>query len=166
MTETYRGGDLPATPRPQRRGRSIAMSADEVNTFLRSERTCRVASVDGAGAPNITPLWYVWDGSWLWLNSIVRSQRWTNLVRDGRIAVVVDGGEAFNELHGVEIEGWAEVVGDVPRTATPDDHVATAEQLFGDKYGNGTFYADGRHAWLKVVPTKISSWDFRKMPAR
>jgi hypothetical protein len=24
---------------------------------------------------------------------------------------------------------------------------------------------DGRHAWLRVVPEKITSWDFRKLAA-
>jgi hypothetical protein len=24
---------------------------------------------------------------------------------------------------------------------------------------------DGRHAWLRLVPEKIVSWDFRKLPA-
>jgi hypothetical protein len=25
---------------------------------------------------------------------------------------------------------------------------------------------DGRHAWLRLTPEKISSWDFRKLPAQ
>jgi hypothetical protein len=24
-------------------------------------------------------------------------------------------------------------------------------------------YHDGRHAWLRITPTKITSWDFRKL---
>ena len=24
---------------------------------------------------------------------------------------------------------------------------------------------DGRHGWLRVTPGKITSWDFRKLPA-
>ena len=26
-------------------------------------------------------------------------------------------------------------------------------------------YHDGRHAWLRIVPDKIVSWDFRKLAA-
>jgi hypothetical protein len=26
-------------------------------------------------------------------------------------------------------------------------------------------FHDGRHAWLRVVPSKIVSWDFRKLAA-
>jgi len=63
--------------REQRRGRRTAMAPEERETFLRGERTCRVASVGGDGSPHVTPLWFVWDGRSLWLTSIVRSQRWT-----------------------------------------------------------------------------------------
>ena len=81
----------------QRRGGKIAMAVEERDAFLASERTCRVATVGGDGAPHVTPLWFVWDGSALWLTSIVRSQRWTDLQREPRISVVVDAG---HRLHG------------------------------------------------------------------
>ena len=32
-----------------------------------------------------------------------------------------------------------------------------------DKYSGGTIVRDGRHAWLRLVPEKITSWDFRKI---
>lgn len=147
----------------QKRGRKIAMTAEEVDAFLRTARTCHAGTVGADGTPHVSPLWFVWDGSALWLNSVVKSQRWANLVRDPRVSVVVDGGEGFFELHGVEVQGRADVVGEVPRTAAPDPQVAEAERLFGDKYAGGTFYPDGNHAWLKVTPEKIVSWDFRKI---
>ena len=90
------------------------MDVEERDTFFASERTCRVATVGGDGAPHVTPLWFVWDGSALWLTSIVRSQRWTDLQREPRISVVVDAGTDFMELRGVEIRGVAEPVGEVP----------------------------------------------------
>ena len=32
------------------------------------------------------------------------------------------------------------------------------------KYHGGTdFPHDGRHAWLRITPRKITSWDFRKL---
>ncbi len=148
----------------QRRGKKIAMSPEEVDAFLDAAPTCHAASVLADGAPHVSPLWFVWDGQALWLNSVVRSQRWTNVVRDPRIAVVVDGGEGFLDLHGVEIHGRVEVMGDVPRTATPNADVAGAERRWAAKYMPGRdFVADGGHAWLRVVPEKIVSWDFRKM---
>jgi hypothetical protein len=140
------------------------MSSDELDGFLGLERTCRVATVGRDGAPHNVPLWFVWDGRALWLNSVVKSQRWTDLARDPRASVVIDAGEAYGELRGVELVGRFEPVGDVPRTAAPDPAVATAEQLFATKYGGSdTFVPDGRHAWLRLLPEKTVSWDFRKL---
>ena len=139
------------------------MAPEERETFLRGERTCRVASVGGDGSPHVTPLWFVWDGRSLWLTSIVRSQRWTDLQRDGRVSVIVDTGHDFMELRGVEIKGRAEVVGEVPRTGEPNAELEVPERLFADKYAGGRVHHDGRHAWLRVSPEKMVSWDFRKL---
>jgi PPOX class probable F420-dependent enzyme len=167
-TEVQKAGDSEGTRgtgmKEQRRGRRIAMTEGEVDAYLRAERMCRVGTVGADGAPHVSPLWFVWDGTALWLNSVVKSQRWTNLVRDPRVSVIFDGGHDFGELHGVEITGRAEMVGEVPRTSATDARVAEPERLFGVKYADGAFRPDGNHAWLRIVPDKMVSWDFRKMP--
>jgi len=139
------------------------MSEQERDAFLTTERTCRVASVGGDGSPHVTPLWFVWDGASLWLTSIVQSQRWSDLQRDNRVSVIVDAGSEFMELRGVELRGVAHVVGEVPRTGEPLADLETPERLFADKYAGGDLRHDGRHAWLRVAPDKIVSWDFRKL---
>ncbi|HEY2287085.1 MAG TPA: pyridoxamine 5'-phosphate oxidase family protein [Streptosporangiaceae bacterium] len=150
--------------KPQKRGRRIAMPAGEIDEFLAGERTCRVATV-GPDGPHATALWFGWDGACLWLYSIVGSQRWADLSKDPRISVLIDTGHHYLELRGVEISGRAEVVGDVPRTAAPSDELAPVEREFARKYlDGGEMFHDGRHAWLRVTPGKISSWDFRKLP--
>jgi general stress protein 26 len=147
----------------QKRARRIAMTKDELDAFLGEEWMCRVGSVDGDGAPHVSPLWFVWDGAALWLHSIVKSQRWVNLMRDPRVSVAVDGGTGYFELRGVELLGRVEVVGDVPRAEQPNPATAEPEQLWADKYAGGRFHPDGKHAWLRLDPDKIVSWDFRKL---
>ena len=100
----------------QRRGRKIAMAPEELDTFLEGERTCRVATVGADGRPHNTPLWYVWDGTALWLTSIVKSQRWADIERDPRVSVIVDGGTDYMELCGAELIGTVERVGEAPRS--------------------------------------------------
>ena len=138
------------------------MTPEEVDAFLAEERTCRVATL-GPNGPHATPLWYAWHGGALWLTSVVRSQRWTDLQRDPRVAVVVDAGTSYDELRGVELRGRVEVVGEVPRTGEPVPELEGPEQLMADRYLGGTFVHDGRHAWLRLEPDKITSWDFRKL---
>ncbi len=151
----------------QRRGRAIAMTADEVEEYLAGRRVCRVATIGHDGRPHVSALWFVWTGGALWLNSLVRSQRWTDLERDPRVAVVVDDGEEFMELRGVELGGAVDVVGDVPRTDMENAILAPVERAFARKYASGgEFVPDGRHAWLQLRPVKVVSWDFTKMARR
>jgi hypothetical protein len=147
----------------QRRGRKIAMTKAELDDFLAGHRICRVATV-GSRGPHLTALWYVWDGTAMWLTSVVRSQRWADLERDPRVAVLVDAGEDYGELRGAELRGMVEVVGEIPRTGIPDERLTEAERLFARKYaGADVMHHDGRHAWLSLVPDTITSWDFRKL---
>ena len=147
----------------QKRGRRIAMSASEVDEFLAAERTCRVATT-GPDGPHATALWFAWDGGRVWLYSLTSSPRWADLQKDARISVLVDTGHHYGELRGVEVSGTAEVVGDVPRTGAPDAELAGVERHFAGKYlGDDEMVHDERHAWLRVTPRKVSSWDFRKL---
>ena len=147
----------------QRRGLKIAMTVEERDSFLATERTCRVASIGHDGSPHVTPLWFAWDGTSLWLTSIVKSQRWTDLQRDPRVSIGVDTGDDFMELRGVELKGRAVPVGEIPRTGEPVPELDVPEQLFADKYVGGQMRHDGRHAWLRITPESIVSWDFRKI---
>ena len=149
---------------PQRRGTAIAMTDEERDAFLRGQPVCRVATLGPGGAPHASALWFVWDGAGLWLNSLIRSQRWTDVSRDGRLSVIVDeGGSDFLRLRGVELSGRAEVVGETPRAGEPVEELREPERLFADKYSGGEFRYDGRHGWFRLLPDKILSWDFGKI---
>lgn len=148
----------------QRRGRRIMMTPEELDDFLTARRTCRAATVGTDGAPHVGALWFVWDGTSLWLYSLTRSRRWSQLRRDPRIAVVVDDGEEYGQLRGVELSGRAEFVGEAPRTGEPCPELDRAEELFPAKYFDlAQMPHDGRHAWLKLTPASLVSWDFRKL---
>jgi hypothetical protein len=146
----------------QRRGRALAMTATERDTFLTAQPVCRLATVGRGGRPHVSALWFVWDGTALWLYSLFRSQRFTDLAAEPRVSALVDdGGADFGRLRGVELAGRVEVVGEVPRVERPDPELAGPERMFADKYGG--FQYDGRHAWLRLEPQKIVSWDFAKL---
>lgn len=141
------------------------MTAAERNAFLAEQRTCRVATI-GPDGPHATPLWFLWRDERLWLYSLTRSQRWIDLQRDPRISATVDTGEDYFDLRGVEIVGTVAVVGEVPRSGEPHAELDAVESEFFAKYfpHAGVFH-DQRHAWLRLAPSKISSWDFRKIGA-
>jgi nitroimidazol reductase NimA-like FMN-containing flavoprotein (pyridoxamine 5'-phosphate oxidase superfamily) len=151
---------------PQRRGRRISLTDEEVDTFLASARTCRLAT-SSAGGPHVSPLWFVWVDGAPWLYSIVSSQRFKDLQRDPRISLVVDDGHDYDELRGVEVSGLARVVAEVPRIGEESAELARVEASYAVKYqGRQTLRYDGLHAWVTVEVRKVVSWDFRKLPAR
>src|ERR1700743_1270510 len=102
--------------RPQKRGNKIAMTPEERDAFLSAERTCRVATIGTDGQPHATALWFLWDGTYFWMQSITRAQRWADMQKNTQIAVVVDSGVEYLELQGVELLGTVEFVGEQPRT--------------------------------------------------
>ena len=69
-----------------------------------------------------------------------------------RIAVVIDAGQDYGELRGVEPRGSVELVGEVPRTGEPNAELAGPEQLMADRYTGGTVSWDGRHAAESGAP--------------
>ncbi|WP_416972816.1 pyridoxamine 5'-phosphate oxidase family protein [Streptomyces sp. 4F14] len=150
----------------QRRGRKIMMTPGELDEFLDTQRTCRVATVSTDGTPHVSALWFLWDGSSLWLYSVVRSKRWTHLRRDPRVAVVVDTGEEYDQLRGVELSGTVEFVGEIPRTGELCAELDAVETRFARKnFRVDAMPHDGRHAWIRLTPQKVVSWDFRKLGA-
>jgi hypothetical protein len=140
------------------------MSDEERDAHLATLRVCRVGTVGAQGAPHVSALWYCWDGSALWLYSIIKSQRWVNLVRDPRVSAVVDAGVDYFELRGVEFMGEVEFVGEQPRVGEPNPELEVPERLFAERYWGGSWLGyDARHAWLRVRPQKQVTWDFRKL---
>jgi Pyridoxamine 5'-phosphate oxidase len=149
---------------PQRRRRRIAMTPEERDAFLATERTCRVATVGPDGTPHVTPMWFAWDGRAVWLYSLTPSRRGAHLRGNPTVAVVVDTGVSYDELRGVELAGRVELVGEHPRRGEPCPEVEEAERLWALRYlgGQGVPH-DGRHGWLRLVPEREVSWDFRKL---
>ncbi|MFD6277856.1 pyridoxamine 5'-phosphate oxidase family protein [Streptomyces sp. NPDC060209] len=148
----------------QRRGRRIMMTDEERDAYLTQQRTCRVATVSPEGMPHVGALWFVWDGTSLWLYSLTRSLRWAQLRRVPKIAVVVDDGVEYGELRGVELSGEVSFVGEVPRAGEDCAELELPERLFAAKYfGLDSLPHDERHAWLRLTPGTVRSWDFRKL---
>lgn len=153
-----------SAPEQQRRARRIAMTPEEVDAFLRVQRTCRVGVVAAGNVPHVSALWFCWDGESMWLHSLTKSRRWAALQRNPAVSVVVDAGHDYFELHGVELIGEVEVVGEIPRIGEENPELDVPERIFSAKYHDGTgFTYDGRHAWMRLRPRKMVSWDFRKL---
>ena len=139
----------------------LSLSPTELDDFLRSQRTIRVATVDGSGEPQVVPLWFLWFDGELFLNSTRGNVTVANaLAPAARVAAVIDDGETYDALRGVLVRGTVHEAGDDPRLSEVD--TGWSEKYLG---GKPTPYSRWRdRVWLRLTPHHMSSWDFRKIP--
>jgi PPOX class probable F420-dependent enzyme len=66
------------------------LSRAEIDAFLAERRTLVLATLRPGGQPHLTTVWYRWDGESFWISTNRDRQKYRNLQRDPRIAVLVD----------------------------------------------------------------------------
>ncbi len=90
----------------------IVMTADEIAAFLETSRTATMATLGPTGAPHLVAMWFALIDGEIWFESKAKAQKVLNLRRDDRLTVLVEAGEAYDELRGVSLEGRGEIVED------------------------------------------------------
>jgi PPOX class probable F420-dependent enzyme len=140
------------------------MSEEEVRAFLDERMVMQCATIGPRGRPHMVPLWFVGDASELRGWTYAKSQKARNLERDPRATVGLEDGVQYQELRGVTFEC------DVRLSRDPADVERFGLELF-DRYA-GELNDDIRamvaaqapkRVGLTFVPTRIVSWDHRKL---
>lgn len=145
---------------------SVRMTADEVERFLAEETKVQVATVNPDGSPHLTTLFYVLHEGRIAFWTYSSSQKIRNLERDSRITCLVETGTDYVELRGVSVTGKAELVTDEVRIREIGSAVA-ARMVHGADLGDlgrDMVERQVRKRWAVLVePSKVASWDHRKM---
>lgn len=152
---------------PSKRDR-IAMTDDETSQFLQTGRTLLLCTIGPDGVPDPVPMWFVLDeGGSIWMRTYAASQKVRNIERDPRVSVLLETGDRYIELRGVQITGRIELVRDVDRIC----------EVFADlmvKY-EGLSQADvpgvragyrakaPKQVAMRLVTADVVSWDHRKL---
>jgi hypothetical protein len=124
-------------------------------SLLTEEPMCRLATVNRRG-PHITPVGFLWDGSFVWIASQVQSQRFVDVQRDSRVALVVEPSKGSPTDGYIELIGEAAVVGTVPCMGADDPELEGIEHLWNEKLGFPLeLVYDGLHAWVRITPRKV-----------
>jgi len=103
---------------------------DTHKDLLESTALMNVASLGPSGEPQVTPVWFGWDGEHLRFSITKARQKFRNLSRDGRVAVsIVDPQNPYRYL---EVRGTVVRIEDDPTGAYIDE---MAKKYLGqDKY--------------------------------
>ena len=89
------------------------MTEAEVATFLADHRKLSVATIGPDGQPHVVAMWYVVIDGIVTFATFAKSQKILNLQRDRRITALVESGESYAELRGVELVGTARIIHDI-----------------------------------------------------
>lgn len=83
---------------------AVRMTDEEVDLFLTGRRVMNLATVRPDGRPHLVAMWYGWapDGR-LALATYSRSQKVLNLRRQPLLTALVEDGERYTELRGVQL---------------------------------------------------------------
>jgi general stress protein 26 len=148
------------------RREEIKMTPEEIKSFLEAELTAHVASMGQNGRPHLVPVYYVTRGEKLATWTYAKSQKVANLRRLPQATVLVESGQAYNELRGVSMECDVEIVEDIEqitmigqevtvRMTENDDVAASASQFIRAQAA--------KRVGLVFTPTNIVSWDHAKL---
>jgi hypothetical protein len=137
-----------------------SLTNDELEAYLTAQRTIRLATVSPGGEPNVIPLWFVWLDGAVFMNTTLGNVTVANLEANPAAAGVVDDGDGYGELRGAVLRGHV-------LRAEGDQRLGAVRERWSQKYlfGNPVpFDRWSDRVWLRLVPSDIASWDFRKIP--
>jgi PPOX class probable F420-dependent enzyme len=88
----------------------IKMSQEEIDAFLNERNSMSMATIDGDGRIHMVAMWYGFLEGAVAFETKAKSQKVANLRRDSRLTVMVETGDVYDELRGVELVGTGEIV--------------------------------------------------------
>ena len=142
----------------------VAMTADEAAALLAESRKLQLATINPDGTPHLVTMFYVLLGGRIAFWTYRASQKARNLARDPRLTCLVETGEEYFELRGVQVAGRAQIVED--QAGILEIGRAVAGGLAGVPAGALDGYVEQaarKRVGVIVEPTRTISWDHRKL---
>src|SRR5207302_10914968 len=93
----------------------IKMTPEEVDEFLQGRHSMSIATFNHDGTIHLVAMWYGFLEGAVAFETKTKSQKVQNLRRDPRITCLVETGETYEQLRGVELVGRGEIVDDPGR---------------------------------------------------
>ena len=122
----------------------------KAEAFLRENHFAKLATLKRDGSPHLTPIWFMYEGGRLYVNTTRDRVKYFNIRRDPRVSLLVDNGYSY-----VIAEGEARVADE--RDAKKDIETLaikyTGEEA-GKKSARERFWKMDR-VTLEVIPKKV-----------
>jgi PPOX class probable F420-dependent enzyme len=133
----------------------------EIDEFLSGVLLARLATAKG-DRPQVTPVWYEWDGEYLWVTMDRSSRKYRNLKANPYCAVTIDETLGGLRFKAVIMEGPVELI-----TEPKEWVLEKVTRIYTRYLGKQGIQADtpqamlrdGDHVVARIRPECILSWD-------
>ena len=142
----------------------IRMTEKEVDEFLLGRHTLSLATIYHDSTVHLVAMWYGFLEGCVAIETKTKSQKVRNLRRDPHLTCMVEDGDRYEDLRGVELVGTAEIVEE------PERMWEMGVNLF-ERY-QGTYTEEMRpfveamlhkRVVVKLHVDRVVSWDHRKL---
>ncbi len=145
----------------------ITLSPEEQAELLDEERVVVISSLGPRGWPHSMPMWFTVRDGEIWIWTYAKSQKVKNLERDPRATLLVETGDEYLELRGIQIEAEAEIISDF-------DTVFEFGKELTIRYSEGIDSIEGdaatamqaqaaKRVAIRFTAMRTATWDHRKL---
>ncbi|SRR5579875_1781480 len=143
---------------------SIKFTPEEQEEFLKKNQKGALATVDQHGFPHVVAMNYTYRDGAFYMTSYGKAQKVVNIRRNPKVGFMVDTGRVYNELKGVLVRGYCEIIEDPSQVGVTWRRMGEAQSAAGGAGVPREASASmSKRVVLKIVPEKITSWDHSKL---
>jgi PPOX class probable F420-dependent enzyme len=141
----------PGTPRIDRSDDGAAHAIRR----LESDRIGWLTTVATDGTPQVSPVWFLWDGDEFLVYSL-DSARVRNLGGESRVSLNLDGNGMGGDI--VIVEGTARVDAAAPSAAENAEYLVKYKPVMDDHGWTPEWFAGRYSVPIRIAPTKYRYW--------
>jgi PPOX class probable F420-dependent enzyme len=137
------------------------MNSSQIQAFLAEPRHAIATVLRADGAPQISPIWFLYENERLYFSTLQSSAKYRQLRRDPRIALCIDAGHP--DARAVSISGTAELITDLtPEHADIEWRILRRYHETDEEARQwvSSIEAEGPNALVVVSPDRIIGWDY------
>jgi PPOX class probable F420-dependent enzyme len=112
------------------------------------------------GQPHVVPVWFLWDGKFIWISAFASTRKVRDLLNNPRAAVLIEPRET-EKLQGVLFEGPVELISQPPELVC-ELSVRIYTRYMGVEGAQAaepqSWAVDPENRIIKLTPTRIAVW--------
>jgi PPOX class probable F420-dependent enzyme len=142
----------------------IKMTQDEIDEFLSGRHTMTMCTINHDGTIHAVAMWYGFLEGAVAVETKAKSQKVQNLRRNPTVTMLVEDGDTYDELRGVELVGRAEIVEEPDRIWELGVSVFERYQApYTEEMRPFVEIMLHKRVVVKLELDRVVSWDHRKL---